>query len=76
MIDLDVVSKLRQEMVKVSRQIFARGLTSATSGNTSARVPGYPNQVLIKASGKSFGDVEPEDFILVDLEGNILAGAG
>ncbi|KYH33475.1 class II aldolase/adducin family protein [Neomoorella mulderi] len=76
MIDIDAVNKLREEMVQVSRQIFARGLTSATSGNTSARVPGHPEQVLIKASGKSFGDVEPEDFILVDLEGNILAGEG
>ncbi|GEA18454.1 MAG: hypothetical protein PWR22_965 [Moorella sp. (in: firmicutes)] len=76
MIDLDAVTRLRHEMVEVSRQIFARGLTSATSGNTSARVPGHPDQVLIKASGKSFGDVGPEDFILVDLEGNILAGEG
>ncbi|QGP91497.1 3-oxo-tetronate 4-phosphate decarboxylase [Neomoorella glycerini] len=76
MIDLDAVTRLRQEMVEVSRQIFTRGLTSATSGNTSARVPGHPEQILIKATGKSFGDVEPEDFILVDLEGNILAGQG
>jgi L-fuculose-phosphate aldolase len=76
MVDLDAVARLRREMVEVSRQIFARGLTSATSGNISARVPGHPDQVLIKASGKSFGDVEPEDFILVDLEGNILAGQG
>lgn len=76
MIDLDAVTRLREEMVQVSRQIFARGLTSATSGNTSARVPGHPDQVLIKATGKSFGDVGPEDFLLVDLEGNILAGAG
>ncbi|WP_258358725.1 class II aldolase/adducin family protein [Moorella sulfitireducens] len=76
MIDLDAVTRLRHEMVDVSRQIFARGLTSATSGNTSARVPGHPEQVLIKASGKSFGDVGPEDFLLVDLEGNILAGEG
>lgn len=76
MFDLNAVSALRREMAAVSKQIFARNLTSATSGNISARVPGHPEQVLIKATGKSFGDVEPEDFILVDLEGNILAGAG
>ncbi|MGI6284386.1 class II aldolase/adducin family protein [Neomoorella humiferrea] len=76
MIDLDAVARLREEMVQVGRQIFARGLTSATSGNTSARVPGHPDQVLIKTSGKSLGDVGPEDFVLVDLEGNILAGEG
>jgi len=76
MIDIDAVAGLRSELVAVSRQIFARGLTSAVSGNPSARVPGNPDQVLIKVSGKSFGDVRPEDFILVDLEGNILAGSG
>lgn len=76
MTDMDAVARLRQELVRVSKQIFDRGLTSATSGNTSARVPGYPEQVLIKVSGKSFCDVEPEDFILLDLEGNVLAGKG
>ncbi|AKX95123.1 aldolase [Moorella thermoacetica] len=76
MTDLDAITGLQQELVAVSRQIFARNLTSATSGNISARVPGHPEQVLIKATGKSFGDVEPEDFVLVDLEGNILAGLG
>jgi L-fuculose-phosphate aldolase len=76
MVALDAISSLRREMAAVSRQIFARNLTSATSGNISARVPGHPEQVLIKASGRSFGDAEPEDFILVDLEGNILAGSG
>ncbi|MGI9862392.1 class II aldolase/adducin family protein [Moorella naiadis] len=76
MLELDAVTGLRREMAAVSKQIFARNLTSATSGNISARVPGHPEQVLIKATGKSFGDVEAEDFILVDLEGNILAGAG
>lgn len=76
MFDLDAITGLRQELVSVSRQIFARNLTSATSGNISARVPGHPEQVLIKATGKSFGDVEEEDFVLVDLEGNILAGSG
>ncbi|BCV22842.1 class II aldolase/adducin family protein [Moorella sp. Hama-1] len=76
MLELDAVTGLRREMAAVSKQIFARNLTSATSGNISARVPGHPEQVLIKATGKSFGDVEAEDFILVDLEGNILAGTG
>jgi len=76
MIDLDVVAQARQEMVEITRQIYARGLSSASSGNTSARLPGVPDHILIKASGKSFGEVEPEDFLLVDLEGKVLAGKG
>jgi len=76
MVNIDVVNKSRVELVSVSKKLFARGLTSGTSGNISARVPGYASQVLIKASGTCFGDVEPEDFVLVDLDGNILDGRG
>lgn len=73
-IDMTQVGKLRRDLVEVSQKLFDRGLTSGTSGNPSARVPGAPNQVLIKATGKCFGDVCENDFILVDLEGNILDG--
>ncbi|MDN5347845.1 MAG: hypothetical protein PWP65_1409 [Clostridia bacterium] len=71
-----LLADLRLEMVTVCQKIFNRGLTSATSGNLSARLPGRPEQVLIKRTGKSFGDVHPEDFLLVDLEGNVLEGEG
>lgn len=74
MVDIDVVNKFRAELVSVSKKLFVRGLTSGTSGNISARVPGYPSQVLIKASGTCFGDLEPEGFVLVDLDGNVLEG--
>ncbi len=70
------VTKLGIEMAQVSKQVFARGLTSAISGNLSARLPGCQQQVLIKSSGRCLGEAKPEDFILVDLEGNILAGTG
>lgn len=73
-IDMAVVNKLRKDLEVVSKKIFARGLTSGQSGNPSARVPGYPEQVLIKASGKCFGDVCENDFVLIDLDGNVLDG--
>lgn len=73
-IDMTEVTKLRKDLVEVSKKLFNRGLTSGTSGNPSARVPGAPNQVLIKATGKCFGDVCEKDYILVDLDGNILDG--
>lgn len=70
------LASLRRDLVTVSVKVFDRGLTSATSGNPSVRVPGRPEQVLIKRSGRSFGDVCPEDFLLVDLDGNVLEGEG
>ncbi len=73
-IDMTEVNKLRKDLVEVSKKLFDRGLTSGTSGNPSARVLGAPNQVLIKATGKCFGDVCENDFVLVDLDGNVLDG--
>jgi L-fuculose-phosphate aldolase len=46
------------------------------SGNPSARMPGNPELVLIKATGKCFGEVNAEDFVLVDLAGNLVSGSG
>ena len=68
------IQKAREELAKMSRLAYARGLSSGVSGNFSARVPGCQELVLIKASGACFGTAEPEDFVLVDLEGNPLEG--
>lgn len=73
-INMTEVNKLRKDLVAVSKRIFDRGLTSGVSGNPSARVPGSPDQILIKATGKCFADVEEKDFVLVDLDGNVLDG--
>ncbi|MBE3582389.1 MAG: class II aldolase/adducin family protein [Thermoanaerobacteraceae bacterium] len=67
---------LRKELVNITRRLYQRGLSSGTSGNTSARLPDRPDLVWIKASGRCFGEVEEKDFLLVDLEGNILEGQG
>lgn len=74
-IDLDLINKTRRDLMEVSRKIFSRGLTSGVSGNLSARLPGYCDRLLVKASGKCLGDVSENDFVLVDLEGNPLDGS-
>ncbi len=68
------ISKARKDLVDVSKKLFVRGLTTGVSGNCSVRVPGNPHQVLIKATGKCLGDVCENDFILVDIDGNLLEG--
>ncbi len=65
---MDSVEKdLRERLAKVGRQIFAEGLTHGASGNISARIPGT-NRCVIKPSGYSFGDLEPQHFIVVDID--------
>ena len=72
--DLEKINKTRFDLVTISKMAYLRGLSSGTSGNISSRVLGNPNQILIKASGKCFGELNPDDFVLIDLDGNILEG--
>ena len=73
--DLDEVSRIRNDLVTFTRMAYARGLSSGVSGNPSARLPTTPSLVLIKGTGKCFGEVGPEDFVLVDLDCNLIDGA-
>lgn len=62
----DIEQQLRDRLTKVGRQLFADGLTHGSSGNISARIPGT-DTCLIKPTGYRFCDLEPEHFLLVDI---------
>lgn len=61
---------LRELLVAFSRRAYTLGLVPGVSGNLSVRVPGAPDRMLIKATGRSLGDMTPADTVLLDLEGN------
>lgn len=63
---------LREEVAGVAREMIASGLVTGTSGNVSARTP--EGEVLITPSGLDYSTLEPEDVVLVDLEGRVLEG--
>lgn len=74
----DVEKDIRERLSKMAERLWIEGLTAKTGlywggGNISMRVPGT-DRVLIKPSGFSFGKLKPEDFIVVDLNGNVLEG--
>lgn len=62
----NIEQELRERLAQVGRKLFEDGLTYGASGNISARVPGT-NTCLIKPSGYRFADLEPEHFLLVDI---------
>ncbi|MFG6114827.1 class II aldolase/adducin family protein [Halobacillus sp. MO56] len=66
---------LKKELSYISQKVYNRGLTQATGGNISVRVPDR-NAILIKRSGISLGEVTPEDMILLSMEGDVLEGNG
>jgi len=64
---------LRQEIVRTCRRMSASGLVAGTEGNVSARTPG--GDVLVTPSGLDYSIMEPEDVVLVSLDGETLGGA-
>jgi len=59
--------KERLELVEVAKLTIQLGLTDSHGGNLSCRVGDY---IVIKRSGKSFGRLKPEDFVITTLEEN------
>ena len=61
----------RHELSEFSQRAFHRRLVGGTGGNLSIRIPDT-DTVLITPTGISLGDVQPEENILVNLDGEIL----
>lgn len=64
---------LREEIVRTCRLMRASGLVAGTEGNVSARTP--EGDVLVTPSGLDYAVMEPEDVVLVSLDGKTLGGA-
>ncbi|HEY4690907.1 MAG TPA: class II aldolase/adducin family protein [Anaerolineae bacterium] len=58
---------LRREIVRAGKLLYDRGLIVATDGNVSARLDA--NRILATPSGLCKGFMEPEQLIVVDLDG-------
>lgn len=68
-----IETQLREELTHYCRVAYQRQLVSGTGGNLSARLPGT-DRVLITPSAVSLRECTPDDFILVDLDGEKVAG--
>jgi len=62
----------RQVLLDAIKKAHQNGLVYYMAGNLSIRTP--DNNVLIKPSGRSYEEMTAEDLVLVDLDGNVLAG--
>ncbi len=71
----EAIEALRRDLVTVGKRLFDFGMAFGTSGNISAVVPGT-QMALLKRTGVCLGDARPDDYLLVDFEGNVLEGEG
>ncbi|NPV60298.1 MAG: class II aldolase/adducin family protein [Actinobacteria bacterium] len=66
--------ELREEIVEIGRRVWQRGMSSANSGNISARLDG--ETVVITPTLVSKGFMRPAQLLAVNLEGEVLRGEG
>ncbi len=67
-------SKLRSEMVRICVRLSDRGLIAASDGNVSCRIG--PDRLLVTPSGRPKGGLAPSDLLVVNLDGELVSGAG
>jgi L-fuculose-phosphate aldolase len=65
------VRDLRAEVAVACRILATEGYSDLTLGHVSARVPGR-EAILIKRKGLALDEVDPEDVVMVDLDGRHL----
>lgn len=61
----------KKDILYWSKRLYQKGMTPATSGNISVRTK---DGILISASGVCLNDMDEDDIVLIDFDGNVLEG--
>lgn len=65
---------LKEKLVEVCHKVYEKGFVAAYDGNISARTDN--NSVLITRSGKCKGEINADDIIEIDIDGQLINGLG
>jgi L-fuculose-phosphate aldolase len=66
------LDSLKSELLAIGKRMYDRGYVASNDGNISVRVD--PNTLLITATGVSKGFMQADDLIILDMNGQIVAG--
>lgn len=65
-------TEARQEILKICRQMVEAGYFLGTWGNVSVRMGSH---ILLTPSRVEYGSMKLEDFVVIDLDGNVVEGS-
>ncbi len=68
---MSAISELRDYVCRQNARLPEEGLVSLTWGNVSGRID---DMIAIKPSGVPYPGMTPDDIVVLDLEGNVVAG--
>ena len=68
----DTVATIKQKLVETAQDLLSSGLVEGTAGNLSARLP--DGNVVLSPSSLAYETMTPDDLVVVDLDGKVLAG--
>lgn len=66
-----MLKKAKEEVIKYGQLLVERGLVAGSWGNISVR---KKELVIITPSGSNYSSLRSKDLVVVDLEGNVIAG--
>lgn len=72
----ELLSESALLLAEIGQDFYRRGWVLGTSGNFSAVVNQAPLRLLVTASGMHKGQLTPEQFVQIDEEATVVAGAG
>lgn len=62
----------KQELITAGIKLDRYGLIALSGGNLSSRMP--TGEILVTPSGMIYEDMEPDDVLVMDLDGNVMEG--
>jgi len=68
-------NRIKDEMIKAASRAYHIGLQTGNGGNLSCRVPGT-DTIIIKGSGLSFGECRHDNFVMVNIQGEVIGDSG